>query len=113
MFKRVGVAEIDASDISEGQRAKFFERYDLVYLQYAYHHIEALEHVADEIAKSLKPHGIFAISDYIGANFLQRTPRQRDLGGAIWRALPERYRMGMNGRIVPNLHIPSKASLPP
>jgi SAM-dependent methyltransferase len=136
LFKRVGVAEIDASDISEGQRAKFFERYDgkipvnytigdaneieleaerydLVYLQHAYHHVEALEHVAGEIAKSLKPDGIFAISDYIGANFLQRTPRQRDLGGAIWRALPERYRIGRNGRVVPNLHIPSKASLPP
>ena len=46
-------------------------------MQQAYHHIEALEHVADEIAKSLKPGGIFAISDYIGANFLQRTPRRR------------------------------------
>jgi SAM-dependent methyltransferase len=89
------------------------ERYDLVHLQHAYHHIEALEHVADEIAKSLKPNGIFAISDYIGANFLQRTPRQRDLCGAIWRAMPERCRIGKNGHVVPKLRIPSKASLPP
>ena len=135
-FKRVGVAEIDASDISEGQREKFYERYDgkipvsytigdaneiqleperydLVYVQHAYHHIEALEHVAEQIAKSLKPDGIFAINDYVGANFLQRTSRQRDLCGAIWRSMPERYRIGMNGCVVEDLHIPSKASLPP
>jgi SAM-dependent methyltransferase len=135
-FKQVGVAEVDASDISEGQRAKFYERYDgkipvnytigdaneiqleperydVVYLQHAYHHIEALEHVADQIAKSLKPGGIFALSDYVGANFLQRTPRQRDICSAIWRTLPERYRIGQSGRVIENLRIPSKENLPP
>lgn len=135
-FKRVGVAEIDAMDISEGQRDKFFatydgtvpvnytigdaneldleaERYDLVYLQHAYHHVEALEHVADQISKSLKPHGILAISDYIGANYLQRTPRQRDLCGAIWRAMPERYRVADDGRVLAELRIPRKESLSP
>lgn len=137
LFKRTGMAEVDAWDISEGQRDKFYEnvydgeipvnygiadvneielepnRYDLVYFQHAYHHIEALEHVADEIRKALKPHGVLAILDYVGANFLQRTPRQRDLCGAIWRTMPERYRIAYSGRVVRELRIPPKASLPP
>jgi 2-polyprenyl-3-methyl-5-hydroxy-6-metoxy-1,4-benzoquinol methylase len=135
-FKNVGVKEIDAFDISEGQRDKFLavydhavpvnymiadantielepERYDVVYLKHAYHHVEALEHVADQIVKALKPHGILAINDYIGTNFLQRSPRERDLCGAIWRSMPERYRIAFNGRVVPELRIPAKHTLPP
>jgi SAM-dependent methyltransferase len=135
-FKTVGVREVDAFDISEGQRAKFLAvydhaipvnymiadantielepgRYDLVYLKHAYHHVEALEHVADEIVKALKPHGILAINDYIGTNFLQRSPRERDLCGAIWRSMPERYRIALNGRVVPELRIPAIHTLPP
>ena len=137
LLKRVGIAQIDAWDISEGQREKFYRdvydgevpvtygirdvneielepsRYDVVYLQHAYHHVEALEHVADEIRTSLKPGGILAIVDFVGGNFLQRTPRQRDLCGAIWRTMPERYRIARNGKVVPELRIPPKDSLPP
>ena len=137
LFKRAGIAEIDAWDISEGQREKFFQnvydglipvnyqiqdvnriqledgRYDVVYLQHAYHHVEQLEHVADEIRRSLKPGGILAIVDFVGANFLQRTQRQRDLCGAIWRTMPERYRIARSGKVVAELRIPRKDSLPP
>jgi SAM-dependent methyltransferase len=136
-LRNVGITEIDAADLSVGQRDKFYDevydgaipvnyriadandieleagRYDLVFLQHAYHHIEALEHVADQISRSLKPHGLFAINDYVGANFLQRTPRQRDLCGAIWRAMPERYRIAQSGEVLPELRIPPKESLPP
>src|SRR5207302_696069 len=104
-LKSAGVKEIDAFDISEGQREKFYrnvydgtvrvnyeicdvnqislerKRYDVVFILHAYHHIERLEHVADEIRASLKEDGILAIIDYIGANYLQRTPRQRDICG--------------------------------
>lgn len=136
-LKRMGIAEIDAFDISEGQRRKFLDnvydesvpvnyeiadaneidlasdRYDVVYLQHAYHHVERLEHVADQIRKALKPDGTLAIIDYVGANFLQRTARQRDLCAAIWRTMPERYRVRPSGRVFAELRIPDKASLSP
>ena len=90
-LKRMGVAEIDAFDLSVGQRRKFLDnvydnsipvnytiadvndielaagRYDVVYLQHAYHHVERLEHVADQISDTLKPDGTLAIIDYVGA----------------------------------------------
>jgi len=137
MLKNAGAKEIDAFDISEGQRDKFFrnvydgavrvnyeicdvnqisldrKRYDVVFVLQAYHHVERLEHVADEIRASLKDDGIFVLIDYVGANFLQRTPRQRDLCGAIWRTMPERYRIARNGRVVNELRIPDKDSLSP
>lgn len=137
LLKRVGVTAIDAWDISEGQRDKFTryvydgaipvdyaiadvneivlepDRYDLVYLQHAYHHVERLEHVADQIRAALKPDGILAITDYVGANFLQRTPRQRDLCSAIWRTLPERYRVRPSGKVFAELRIPPREALSP
>jgi SAM-dependent methyltransferase len=136
-LKRMGVAEIDAFDLSEGQRQKFLDnvydqslpvnyeiadvneielpadRYDVVYLQHAYHHVERLENVADQISTALKPGGTLAIVDYVGANFLQRTPRQRDLCAAIWRTMPEHYRVRPSGRVFAELRIPDKASLSP
>jgi hypothetical protein len=137
LLKGVGISEIDAFDISEGQREKFYRdvydgevhvnyeiadvnaimleaaRYDLVYIQFAYHHIEQLEHVADQIRIGLKDDGILAIVEYIGTNYLQRSPSQRDLCGAIWRAMPERYRIARAGHVVQELRIPPKDSLPP
>jgi hypothetical protein len=137
LLKRVGVREIDAFDISEGQRDKFYRyvydgeipvnyeiadvneimleaaRYDLVHIKFAYHHIEQLEHVADQIRIGLKDDGILAIIEYIGTNYLQRSPSQRDLCGAIWRAMPERYRIAQAGHVVQELRIPPKDSLPP
>jgi SAM-dependent methyltransferase len=136
-LKRMGVAEIDAFDLSEGQREKFRSnvddgavpvnyqiadvnnielapgRYDVVYLQHAYHHVERLEHVADQIRAALKPDGTLALIDYVGANFLQRTPRQRDLCAAIWRTMPERYRVRPSGRVFAEMRIPDRATLSP
>jgi SAM-dependent methyltransferase len=136
-LRQVGVSEIDAWDISEGQRVKFYDhvydgeipvnysigdvnkialepgRYDVVYLQHAYHHVEALEHVADHIAASLRPGGVFALVDYVGANFLQRTPRQREICGALWKTLPARVRVARNGSVVEQLRIPPRHTLPP
>jgi len=136
-LERMGVAEIDAFDLSEGQRQKFLDnvydgsipvnyeiadvndldlmpgRYDVVYLQHAYHHVEKLERVADQIRGALKPDGTLAIIDYVGANFLQRTPRQRDLCSAIWRTMPERYRVRPSGRVFAEMRIPDRASLSP
>ena len=62
---------------------------------------------------ALKPDGTLAIIDYVGANFLQRTPRQRDLCAAIWRTLPSATGCGRADACSAELRIPDKASLSP
>ncbi|TNF35726.1 MAG: class I SAM-dependent methyltransferase [Gammaproteobacteria bacterium] len=137
LFKQSGVQHVDAYDLSEGQRKKFFDskydgditvdyriadvntlelpanHYDLVVVQQAFHHFEALEFVAQQIWQSLKPHGLFVLKDYIGANFLQRTPDQRAVCSMLWRTLPERLRRHVSGKVMNGIYIPDKNTLPP
>jgi len=136
-LKKIGAHEIDAFDISEGQREKFFKKvydgkikvnynigdvnninlkedyYDVVYVQESYHHIENVEHLAKEINKSLKSDGVFVIIDYIGEPFLQRTKKQREICSKIWKTLPKKYRKNPQGVILENIHIPKKEILSP
>jgi SAM-dependent methyltransferase len=132
------VRTIDAYDISEGQREKFFGRsnldpsievnytildvnkislpkntYDVVYIQQAYHHLQEIEHVAEQINKALKPNGIFVLTDYIGANYLQRTEKQRRICSELWPLLPVRLRTSAQNRVYDKIHIPKKETLPP
>lgn len=134
---KCGATFIDAYDISEGQRARFFEKvhdgeievdyriadvnaidlppltYDIVYMQQSLHHLIEIEHVLDQIAKTLKTDGIFVLNDYVGEPFLQRGPRQRQVCGAIWAQLPPRLRTDIHGRVNDSLFIPAKSGLSP
>lgn len=137
-LKNAGVTTIDAFDISSGQRDKFFARmgnsldievnyfiedvntiklkenyYDIVYVQQAYHHFEAIEHVAREINKALTPGGLFVLIDYIGPNFLQRSEKQKLVCRYLWQHLPEKYRTDIEGKVRDDIHIPKKGSLSP
>ena len=51
--------------------------------------------------------------DYVGANFLQRTERQKVICSRLWPFLSERYRLSSNGALCANLHIPKKENLSP
>lgn len=136
-FKQMHATEVDAVDISEGQRDKFFRtkydgtltvnyrigdvntidlparHYDAVIVQQAFHHFEALEHVADQIAQALTTHGVFVLKDYIGPNFLQRSPRQLAACQEIWDTMPARYRTNAAGQVLSRLHVPARESLSP
>jgi len=136
-FKSIGGTEIDAFDISEGQRENFYKKtydgkvkvnykihdvnniileenlYDIVYMQQSYHHIEKVEHVANEINKSLKSTGILLLNDYVGEPFLQRTKKQREICSQIWKMLPPQYRKNPNGVVLDKIHIPKKETLSP
>lgn len=136
-LKARGAASIDAYDISEGQKEKFLqsdydksirvnyqicdvneivlpeEKYDLVFIQQAYHHLVEVEYVAQEINKSLKPDGIFVLVDYIGRPFLQRTEKQMDLAERIWKTMPERLRTNHSGNVFKNVPVPKKENMSP
>ncbi|MGB3404533.1 MAG: methyltransferase domain-containing protein [Microcoleaceae cyanobacterium] len=132
----LGVEHIDAYDISEGQREKFYQnydhsvevnyqiedvnnvvlperKYDIVCVQQAYHHLSNVYGVAEEISKSLKDDGIFTVIDYIGAPFLQRTQKQEEYASKIWKILPSRLRKNHKGIVLEKIHIPPKSSLSP
>jgi len=137
-LRNLGVASIDAYDVSPGQREKFFRRmmgkldleveyhiedvniiqleenhYDIVYVQQAYHHFEALEHISAEINKSLTNTGIFVLIDYIGKNFLQRTETQKRVCQYIWDRLPEKLRVDLHGKVRERIQIPEIKNLSP
>jgi SAM-dependent methyltransferase len=136
-LKSLGVQHIDAYDISEGQREKFYQnnydgavevnykiedvnnvslpetQYDVVYVQQAYHHLENVYGVAEQISKSLKDDGIFVVIDYIGEPFLQRTKKQEEYASKIWSILPSRLRTNHQGKVLEKIHIPLQSSLSP
>ncbi|NNE73600.1 MAG: class I SAM-dependent methyltransferase [Acidimicrobiales bacterium] len=139
LFNLCQIDHITAYDISEGQRDKFYDyvynpelgievdyrigdaanddlgenEFDMVYIQQSYHHFEEVEKVAANIARALKPDGVFVLNDYIGPPFLQRTEKQREVTRRIWKTLPKRFRKGPNGKIHDDILIPPIESLPP
>ncbi len=135
----VGTTQIVAYDVSEGQRDKFFERikdtdysveidyrigdvsqvdlgtdeFDLVLIQQSYHHFEEVELIAAAVRRALRPDGVFVLHDYVGEPFLQRGPKQRDVAERVWKNLPDRLRLGANGEVFSDLHVPPKEMLSP
>lgn len=65
--------------------------YDVLFAHQSLHHIEQLEHLAEQARRTLKPGGLFMINDYIGLNRLQMAPGQMEFGSGLLRLLPERY----------------------
>jgi SAM-dependent methyltransferase len=135
-FSRVGVSHIIAYDVSSGQRDKFYIKYDgripvdyhiadvnqlelprntfdIVYMNQSLHHIEAVEQVVSRLATALTPDGLFALNDYIGVPFLQRSHKQRELTARLWPHLPERLRRNHKGNVFNTPHIPKKDELSP
>ena len=68
------------------------DEYDLAIANQTLHHILNLEHVIEQVKRSLGPSGRFVISDIIGRNGHQRWPEALDLVQAFWRRLPPSYR---------------------
>lgn len=67
-------------------------RYDAVWGTGAIHHIEQLEHLFGEVARALKPGGLFILDEYVGANRFQFPARQREIIEVCHALLPARYR---------------------
>ncbi len=70
--------------------------YDVIFSHHALHHIVELEHVLDEMARALKPHGLLVIDEYVGPSRFQYPDRQIELCNAALRLLPERYRRSVS-----------------
>jgi len=68
------------------------ETYDVVYAHASLHHVFQLEHLLDQIKKTLKPNGFFVIYEYVGPSQMQFPQRHLQLADAFLKTIPERYR---------------------
>jgi SAM-dependent methyltransferase len=68
------------------------ESADVYLAVHSLHHVVELEHLYDEIARSIDPQGVLLVNDLIGRNGHVRWPEAGEFVRRIWATLPERYR---------------------
>ena len=73
-------------------------RFDAVMANQSLHHVVALEHLFETIARCMAPHALFMASDMIGRNGHQRWPEALAIVRGFWRELPESYRYNLQTR---------------
>lgn len=74
-------------------------RYDAVWAAAAIHHVSGLEHLFAQIARSLKPDGLFLLNEYVGPSRFQFAARQREIIQACNDLLPPSYRQIVVSRL--------------
>lgn len=90
-------------EVADLNAAKFPpETYDVVYAHASLHHIFQLEHVLDEIRKTLKPGGFFVVYEYIGPSQMQFPRRDLELADSFLKLIPDRYRKFQRGQGIKN-----------
>ncbi len=78
------VADLDTLELEAG-------RYDLVIAGQSLHHVQALEHLLDQVAGSLTADGIFVVQEYVGPSRFQVGDDALQLINRLLAILPERY----------------------
>jgi GT2 family glycosyltransferase/SAM-dependent methyltransferase len=68
------------------------ERYDAVWFESSLHHIEPLERVCEQIARTLKPDGLLFLNEYVGPSAFAFSARQKELIRAAFALIPARFR---------------------
>ena len=71
--------------------------YDVVFGVHSIHHVERLERLFEQIARSLKPDGLFFMNEFVGPTRFQWSDRQLEVVNGLLRALPARYRRSTVG----------------
>lgn len=80
-------------EVADLNAAKFPpETYDVVYAHASLHHIFQLEHLLNEIKRTLKPGGLFYVYEYVGPSQMQFPRRDLELADVFLKLIPERYR---------------------
>jgi len=86
--------------------------YDLVITQNCLHHVLELEHLAEQIWRSLRSAGHLWIHDYIGESQFQFSDRRLDIANRILAILPERYRRDrLRDRVLSKITRPQAGAL--
>ncbi|MGH3079758.1 MAG: class I SAM-dependent methyltransferase [Gaiellaceae bacterium] len=66
--------------------------YDIAFAIQVLHHIDALEHLLDQVAASLRPEGLFVVNEYVGPPRFQLLGKTRDVMNRVLDVVPEEYK---------------------
>ena len=84
------------------------KRYGAVFAIQSLHHIEALEHLLDQIRGSLEPDGLFVVNEYVGPARFQFPDERLPLMNKLLSVLPESHRKSLrNGHVRTEVQRPS------
>jgi ubiquinone/menaquinone biosynthesis C-methylase UbiE len=75
------------------------DMYDLVVVAHSLHHFKRIDHVIDQINRSLKPGGLFVAWEYVGPRYQRFSRRQRAHANMVLHSLPTKYRRELDGSI--------------
>lgn len=85
--------------------------YDVVITQNCLHNLIELEHVAEQVWRSLRPGGYLWVHDYIGESRFQFSESRLEIANRILALLPERYRRDrLRNRALSKITRPDPAS---
>ncbi len=79
------VMDLESSSLPEAT-------YDAVYAHASLHHVFNLEHVLDEVRKSLKPNGVLFVYEYVGPSRMQFPNDHIELADSLLKMIPREYR---------------------
>ncbi len=85
---RYEAADLNAIELEPG-------RYGAVFGAQTLHHIEALEHLLDQVHESLTPDGLFVVNEYVGPARFQFADELLPLMNGLLAALPESHRRSL------------------
>jgi SAM-dependent methyltransferase len=77
------------------------DTYDVIFGVGSIHHTARLEHIFEQVAKSLKPGGFFFLDEFIGPSHFQWSDAQLAAINVATALLPARYRMCVNNPTEP------------
>jgi SAM-dependent methyltransferase len=93
--KRIRYRQADLNDV----RLKS-DAYDVAFVVQALHHVDALEHLLDQVAASLLPGGLFVVNEYIGPARFQWLDKTEALMNRILELLPHEYKVNPKNGLV-------------
>jgi SAM-dependent methyltransferase len=67
--------------------------YDIVFAVQVLHHVDALEHLLDEVVDSLRRDGLFVVNEYVGPARFQWLDKTQAVMNRILDLLPEEYKV--------------------
>jgi SAM-dependent methyltransferase len=71
--------------------------YDAVVFCMSLHHVSALEHVLEQVARSLRPGGVLLVNEFVGPRQFQFSDFQLELVRSLLATMPERLRRSCHG----------------
>lgn len=88
------------------------KRFDLIVAQTCLHHLLYLEHVAEQVWRSLKSDGYLWIHDFIGETQFQYDSKRICIANQILAVLPEKFRKNsITGRLIGEVRRPEPGRL--